>query len=291
MSLRLEVEQAMGLQFLEKSGEAVIRFEESMEIPRGAEILMRGLYRNPEEVKKGFKNLHQETASLLELLLPRRTRLKEWLEQLPEQPKEAEIFLRETSEQIQQHDRKAIQLENELLSKLEESKWDDLFPVPLTAFAALSYPESSVKIFLRSLGRLAEVLKINPESLRQVVRIHYLYALLILSGQDLDGQSFKRGKEDSTLGAIASFFTHRHIKKQSQEFTHCYLEWINAWGGKNQLRLIPQESSVEKVRAAMIFWRRNPGLLWEDIWKAIQPFELYEGSSGYERTSESKFFN
>lgn len=291
MSLRLEIEQAMGLQFLEKNGEAVIRFEESMEIPRGAEALMRGLYRDPEEVKKGFKNLHQETATLLEILMPRRARLREWLEQLPEQPKEAEKFLRETSEQIQQHDRKAIQLENELISKLEESKWEDLFPLPLAAFATLSYTEPSVKIFLRSLGRLAEVLKLSPEPLRQVVRIHYLYSLLILTGQDLDGQSFKRGKEDSTLEGIASFFTLRHIKKQSQELTQCYLEWINAWGGRNQLRLIPQENSVEKVRAAMIFWRRNPSLLWEDIWKVLQPFDLYKASSGYEPTGESNFFN
>lgn len=281
----------MGLQFLEKNGEAMIRFEESMEIPRGAETLLRGLYRDPDEVKKGFKNLHQETASLLEILVPRRARLKEWLEQLPEQPKEAEKFLRETSEKIQQHDRKAVLLENELISKLEESKWDDLFPLPHTAFATLSYTEPSVKMFLRSLGRLAEILKLSPESLRQVVRIHYLYTLLLLAGQDLDGQSFKRGKEDSTLGSIASYFTLRHIKKQSQELTHCYLEWVNSWGGKNQLQLIPQENSAEKVRAALIFWRRNPGLLWEDVWKALQPFDQYEIPSGYEPKCESKFFN
>lgn len=291
MSLRLEVEQAMGLRFLERNGEAVIRIEESMDIPRGAEVLMRGLYREPDEVKKGFKNLHQETASLLEILMPRRARLREWLEQLPEQPKEAERFLRETSEQIQQHDRKALQLENELITKLEESKWEDLFPLPLTAFAAISYTEPGVKIFLRSLGRLAEVLKLSPDSLRQVVRIYYLYFLLVLVGQDLDGQSFRRGNEDSTLVGIASFFTLKHIKKQSPELTQCYMEWVKAWGGRNLLRLIPQESSIERVRAAMIFWRRNPGLLWEEIWKTIQAFDIYEASAGFEPTCESKFFN
>lgn len=294
MSLRQEVEQAMGLRFPERNGEAIIRFEESMEIPRGAEILMRGLYRDPDEVKKSFKNLHHETSTLLELLMPRRARLREWLEQLPEQPKEAEIFIRETSEQIQQHDRKMLQFETELITKLEESKWEDIFPLPLTAFAAISYTEPSIKIFLRSLGRLAEVMKLNPDSLRQVVRIHFLYCLLILVGLDLDGQSFHRGNEDTTLTGIASYFTQRHIKKQSPEFTQCYMEWFRAWGGRNQLRLIPQEWSIEKVRATMIFWRRNPGLLWEDSLRGIQSLDLEESTVAaitYEVSRGNRFFN
>lgn len=291
VSLRLEVEQAMGLRFLERNGEAMIRIEESMEVPRGAEALMRGVYRNPDEVKKGFKSLHQETASLLEILMPRRARLKDWLEQLPEQPKEAEKFLRETSEKIQQHDRKAQQLENELLSKLEESKWEDLFPLPLTVFSVISYSEPGVKIFLRSLGRLAEVLKLSQDSMRQVVRIHYLYFLLLLAGQDLDGQSYRRSNEDSTLAGIASFFTLKHIKKLSPELTPCYMEWIKAWGGRNLLRLIPQECGIEKVRAAMVFWRRNPSLQWEDIWVSIQAFERDEALDGFEPLRESSFFN
>jgi hypothetical protein len=291
VSLRIEVEQATGLRFPERNGEALIRFEESMEVPRGAEALMRGLYRDPEEVKKGFKSLHQETSSLLEVLMPRRARLKEWLEQLPEQPTEAEKFIRETSEQIQRHDRKVVQLETELMTQLEQAKWEDLFPLPISTFAALSYSDPGVKIFIRSLGRLAEVLKLSPDSLRQVVRIHYLYGLLVLAGQDLDGTAYRRGNEDTTLMGIASFFTLKHIKKQSQELTHCYMEWIKAWGGRNCMRLIPQEESVEKVRAAMIFWRRNTSLLWEDSWKAIQTLEQSDAPSRYDSSREGKFFN
>ncbi|ACL21095.1 hypothetical protein Dhaf_3072 [Desulfitobacterium hafniense DCB-2] len=274
MSLRLEAEQAMGLRFPERNGEAVIRFEETMEVPHGAEVLMRGLYRDPDDIKKGFKNLHQETATLLELLMPRRARLKEWLEELPEQPKEAESFLRETSEKIQHQDRKVSQLEHELISKLVESGLEDLFPLPLSAFATLSYTDPCAKIFLRPLGRLAEILKLSPEVLRQVVRVHFLYSLLILAGQDLDGQSCQRGNEDAILIGIASFFTLKHLKKHPPEFQHCYGEWVKAWGGKSFLRLIAQESSVEKVRAAMIFWRRNPELSWDSIWNGLQSFEL-----------------
>lgn len=291
MSLRQEVEQAMGLRFPERNGEAFIRFEESMEVPRGAEILMRGLYRDPEEVKKSFKNLHQETSTLLELLMPRRARLREWLEQLPEQPKEAETFIRETSEQIQQHDRKVQQFENELINKLEEAKWEDLFPLPLAAFAAISYTEPSVKIFLRSLGRLAEVMKLNPESLRQVVRIHFLYCLLVLVGLDLDGQSFRRGNEETILTGIASYFTQRHIKKQSPELTQCYFEWTRAWGGRNALKLIPQEWSLEKVRASIIFWRRNPSLLWEDSIRIIQSLDSEESTATFEAPRGTRFFS
>jgi hypothetical protein len=282
----------MSLRFPERNGEAVIQFEESMEIPRGAEALLRGLYHDPDDVKRGFHSLHQETATLLEILLPRRARLREWLEQLPDQPKEAEKFIRETSEQIQKHDRKVLQIENELITKLEESSLKDLFPLPLTAFAILSYTDPTVKIFLRSLGRLSEVLKLNPDTLRQVVRIHFLYSLLVIVGQDLDGQSYRRGNEDSTLAGIAAFFTQKHVKRQSQEYVHCYLEWVKAWGGRKLLQLIPLDSSMEKVRAAMVFWRRNPSLNWEEVWSIIQPLDSYEFTSiGTERSIEGKFFN
>lgn len=273
MSLRLEAEQAVGLRFPERNGEAYIVFNETMEIPQGAEGLMRGFYRDPEEIKKGFKNLHQETSALLELLMPRRARLKEWLEELPEQPKEAQAFLQESSEKIQYHDRKMTLIEQEILEKLEESILDDLFPLPLNIFAQVSYSEPSVKIFLRPLGRLAEILKISPEVLHQVVRIHYLYTLLILGGQDLDGQSYQRGEDNQTLTGITTYFTLKHLKKLNPEFQHCYREWIKAWGGKFSLSFISQESSVEKVRAALIFWRRNNHSSWQDIWQQVQSLD------------------
>ncbi len=273
MSLRLEAEQAVGLRFPERNGEALILFDETMEIPQGAEGLMRGLYRNPDDIKKGLKHLHQETAALLELLMPRRARLREWLEELPEQPKEAEAFLKESSEKFQHHDRKMTLIEQELLEKLKESILEDLFPLPLSIFAQISYSEPSVKIFLRSLGRLAEILKISPEVLRQVVRIHYLYTLLILGGQDLDGQSYQRGEENQILTGIAAYFTLKHLKKLTPEFLHCYQEWAKAWGGKASLRLISQESSTEKVRAALIFWRRNSQSSWDEIWQQVQLLE------------------
>jgi len=269
MSLRLEVEQAMGLRFPERNGEAMIRFEESMEIPHGAEILMRGFYRDPEEIKKGFKHLHQETATLLEIIMPRRARFKEWIEELPEHPKEAETYLIETAEKIEIQDKKLSQLEKEILTKLAESSAEELFPLPLTVFAALSYKEPSVKIYLRSLGRVAELLKLSPEVLRQVVRVHFLYCLLVLAGQDLDGQAYRRENEETILYGLTSFFTLKHLKKHPPEYQHCYWEWVKAWGGRNYLRFLPQESSIEKVRAAMIFWRRNPELSWDSIWNDL----------------------
>lgn len=273
MSLRLEAEQAVGLRFPERNGEAYIVFNETMEIPQGAEGLMRGLYRNPDDIKRGFRTLHQETSALLELLMPRRARLKEWLEELPEQPKEAQAFLKESSEKIQYHDRKMTLIEQEILEKLEESILEDLFPLPLNIFAQVSYSEPSVKIFLRPLGRLAEILKISPEVLHQVVRIHYLYTLLILGGQDLDGQSYQRGEENQTLTGITAYFTLKHLKKFNPEFQHCYREWIKAWGGKSCLSFISQESSVEKVRAALVFWRRNKHSSWQDIWQQVQSLD------------------
>lgn len=292
-SLRLEVEQAIGLKFPLKNGEAMIKFEESMEIPRSAESIMKGMYRNPEEVKHGFQTLHQETANLLELLLPRRSRLREWVEQLPEQPKEAEKFLKDTSEQLQRQDQRVLQIEKELLSKLEDSGLQELFPIPMGAFALVDLNEPSVKLYLRPLGRLAEILKLNPEYLRQSVRLHYLVLLLLIAGQDLDGKVCMRKNEENILAMFTCFFTLRQIQGHSREQAHCYIEWVKSWGGKGILQAFPQENSVEKIRAAMVFWRRQTTLNWDKTWETIKVLDREE-SSDYqfsEGIRDRKFYN
>ena len=286
VSLRQEVEQAMGLRFPAKNGEAMIEFEESMDTPRGAEALLNGLYRDPNEIKRNFHILYQVTSNLLEILMPRRARLKEWLEELPDQPKEAESFIRETSEEIKKHDRKAVQIEKDLINMLEESNIDDLFPLPLNVFAIISYSDPTVKLYLRTLGKLAEVLKLNPETLRQVVRIHFLYCLLLLTGLDMDGENYKRGSEDLVANGISAFFTLKHINKRNQEMKHCYLEWLKSWGSKKYMQIIPQESSIEKVHAAMIFWRRNPNITWEGACSIIESVESSEHTTNEYTTNE-----
>lgn len=291
-SLRLEVEQAIGLKFPVKNGEAMIRFEESMEIPRNAELLMKGMYQKPEEVKHGFQILHQETANLLELLLPRRSRLREWVEQLPEQPREAEKFLKDTSEQLQRQDQRMLQIEKDLLIKLAESGLKDVFPVPLGAFALVDINEPGIKLYLRPLGRLAEIIQINPECLRQVVRLHYLVLLLLMGGQDLDGQECKRKNEEKVLGRLTCFFTLRQIQGQSQEHVHCYTEWVKSWGGVDFLQALSSQNSIEKVRAALIFWRRRTTLSWEAAWEFVKSLDADGISDCYSEGSQSlKFYD
>ncbi|WP_425802209.1 hypothetical protein [Desulfitobacterium sp. Sab5] len=293
-SLRLEVEQAIGLKFPIKNGDAVIRFEESMESPRSAELLMKGLYQNPEEVKHGFQSLHQETANLLELLLPRRSRLKDWVEQLPEQPKDAEKFLKDTSEQLQMQDRRILQIEKELLIKLAETGLHDLFPIPISAFAQVNYDEPAIKLYLRPLGRLAELLHLNPDHLRHVVRLHFFVLLLLIAGMDLDGQFCQQRNEEQVLARLACFFTLKQIENQSEEHAHCYKEWIKSWGGITLLQDFSEHNSIEKVRAAMIFWRRRATLTWEKAWEIVkslesEPFSEYPFTKGLQ--GNYKFYN
>lgn len=291
-SLRLEVEQAIGLKFPVKNGEAMIQFEESMEIPQSAELLMKGMYRNPEEVKYGFQSLQQETANLLEILLPRRSRIREWVEQLPEHPCEAEKFLKETSEQMKRQDQRMHQIEKEVLVKLEESGLQDLFPIPVYAFAQINAHNPSVKLYLRPLGRLAEILQINPEHLRYVVRLHYLVQLLLIEGLDLDGQVCERKNDEKVLVKLTCFFTLRQIQGQS-EYVHCYSEWIKSWGGEGLLEAFPQQNSVEKIRAAMIFWRRRTSLTWDEAWEKMKYIdsENFKDSRFSESLREHKFYN
>lgn len=291
-SLRLEVEQAIGLKFPIKNGEAIIQFEESMEIPQSAELLMRGMYHNPEEVKRGFQSLQQEIANLLEIILPRRSRIREWSEQLPEHPREAEKFLKETSEQMKRQDQRVLQSEKDVLIRLEESGLQDLFPIPVSAFAQMNPNNPSVKLYLRPIGQLAETLQLNPELLRYVVRLHYLVQLLLIEGLDLDGEVCKRKHDEKVFTKLACFFTLRQIKEQS-EHVHCYSEWIKSWGGAGLLEAFPQQNSVEKIRAAMIFWRRRTSLTWDDVWEKIRfmDSESLSDCRFSESLREHKFYN
>ena len=278
-SLRLDIEQAMGLRFPERNGEAIVRFEESVEIPHAAETLMRGLYRDPERVRQGFKLLHQETGSLIDILMPRRSRLREWSDFLPDRPKDAESFLKETKDQLLLREQRLVQAERDLVGQLQESGLEDVFPIPLAAFGICTYRDPSVKLYLKPLGRFAEILQINPELLRQAVRVHFLFLLLLIAGADLDGQVYARGGEDEVIHWLASIYTIRYLKSQSTELIQCYQEWVKAWGGKTPNQGLLNERACEKIRAAMVFWRRQLNLGWEECWHIINQLERLESSN------------
>ena len=275
-SLRIEIEQAMGLKFPERNGESIVRFEESMEIPRAAEVLMRGLYRDPERVRQGFKLLHQETGSLIDILMPRRSRLREWADSLPDRPRDAETFLKDTTDQLLIRERQLVQAERDLVSQLKECGLEDIFPISLSAFGTCTYRDPSVKIFLKPLGRFAELFQMNPESLRQVVRVHFLYLLLLIAGADLDGQVYSRGGEDEVIHWLTSVYTIRYLKNQSTELIQCYKEWVKAWGGKAPNNGPMNDRMCEKTRATMIFWRRQLNISWEECWQIINQLERAE---------------
>jgi len=275
-SLRLEIEQAMGLKFPERNGESIVRFEESMEIPRVAEMLMRGLYRDPERVRQGFKLLHQETGSLIDILMPRRSRLREWADSLPDRPRDAESFLKDTTDQLLIREQRLVQAERDLVDQLKECGLEDVFPIPLAAFGMCTYRDPSVKLFLKPLGRFAEILQMNPESLRQVVRVHFLFLLLLIAGADLDGQVYSRGGEDEVNHWLTGVYTVRYLKNQSTELIQCYQEWVKGWGAKLPNQSLMNDQTWEKTRATMVFWRRQLNISWEECWHIINQLERSE---------------
>ena len=272
-SLRIEVEQAMGLRFPERNGEAVVRFEESMEIPRAAENLMRGFYRNPDRVRQYFQNVHDRAAALVDMLLPHRSRLHEWANQLPERPQEAERYLKDMSEELAKYQRQYGDITGELMRELEESKVEDMFPLSLGAFALCSYREPQVRVFLRPIGRLAEIRQLNPEQLRQTVRVHFLFWLLLVSGVDLDNEKYARGTEDHFVHQVCGLYAIRFLRRKSGELVKCYQEWLKAWGFTN-LSIIARPEGAEKIRAAMVFWRRQKDLCWDQALEIANQFEL-----------------
>lgn len=272
-SLRLEIEKAMGLKFPERNGEVIVRFEESMEIPSAAETLMRGLYRDPDRVRQGFKLLHQEIGSLIDILMPRRSRIREWIDSLPERPKEAESFLKETAEQLLKREQHLAQAERELVDQLHESGLEDIYPIPLAAFGVCTFRDPTVKIFLKPLGRFAEICQLNPEQLRQAVRVHFLFLLLLLAGADLDGQVYARGREEEVIHWLTSSYTIRYLKSESKELLQCYQEWVKAWDSKMLKQSLLNERECEKTRATMVFWRRQPNISWEECWHVINQLE------------------
>ena len=247
-----------------------------MEIPRAAEMLMRGLYRDPERVRQGFKLLHQETGSLIDILMPRRSRLREWADALPDRPKEAESFLKETTDQLLIREQRLVQAERDLVDQLKECGLEDVFPIPLAAFGICTYRDPSVKLFLKPLGRFAEILQMNPESLRQAVRVHFLFLLLLIAGADLDGQVYSRGGEDEVIHWLTSVYTIRYLKSQSTELIQCYLEWVKAWGVKAANQSLINERTCEKMRAALVFWRRQLNTSWEECWHIMNQLERSE---------------
>lgn len=279
-SLRLDVEQIMGLKFPERNGDAIIRFEESVEIPRVAETLMRGQYRDPERVRQGFKALHQETGSMIDILMPRRSRLREWADSLPERPKDAESFLKETSDQLLKREQNLAQAERELVGQLQESGLEDVFPIPLSAFGVCNYRDPNVKLYLKPLGRYAEILQMNPESLRQAVRVHFLFLLLLITGVDLDGQVYARPVEDDVIHWLTCSYTARYLKCQSTELVQCYQEWVKAWREKLPNQSLFNDRECEKMRATMVFWRRQAHVSWEECWQVINQLERSESSRG-----------
>ena len=278
-SIRLEIEKAMGLKFPERHGEVIIRFEESVEIPSAAEALMRGLYHDPDRVRQGFKVLHQETGSIIDILMPRRSRLREWADSLPDRPKEAESFLKETTEQLLIREQRLVQAERELVGQLQESGLDDIYPIPLAAFGICTYRDPAVKIFLKPLGRFSELMQINPDTLRQAVRVHFLFLLLLLAGADLDGQVYVRGGEEKDIHWLTSIYTIRYLRSQSAELIQGYQEWVKAWGGKLPNQSMLNERECEKTRAAMVFWRRQANISWEECWRIINQLEQQPSGS------------
>ncbi|MDR3270872.1 MAG: hypothetical protein LBT32_05115 [Peptococcaceae bacterium] len=275
-SLRLELEQSIYLKFPEVNRKPQIRFEESMEIPPAAEQLMRGMYHDPERVKGHFQELQQQVSELIELLLPWRSKIREWADRLPEKPLEAERYLRDYARQIGENEKLRRRREEQLLEQLQESARADALSLSCAMFGEYSLTDEAVKIFLKPIGKAAEVLQLNPELLRQGIRVYFFFLLLLIVGLDLDGETCRRAHQDPDLQRLADIYTLRYLHPQPDELRQSYEAWRTACGARD----IPAEylapRRAEQLRAAMIFWRRQKNLPWDDLWRSGKPFSQRE---------------
>lgn len=272
-SLRLEIEKTICLRFPEKNGEAIVRFEESMEIPQEAERLMRGYYKNPDKIKRSFQELHAETSSLVEILLPRRSKLRGWSEELPERPQVAELFVSESAQLRDEKEQQLALMEQELLQQLQESVAEEMFPIPSVAFGCCSHQEGAVKMFLKPLGKLAELLQFNPDLLRQALRVYHLYLLLIVVGLDLDGRICAKERDETTTQFLARIYTLRYLQTHSPDLVHYFNEWLRVCGEKQPRQGLLSEQYAEKLRTATVFWRRKAHLGWDECWKIVSDLD------------------
>ncbi len=256
---RKELEEILGLKHPRR-----VVIEEAVDVPRHAERLFRGIYSEPEKLKRGFSDLQRETLSLLELLTPRRNKFREWLEELPNSPNEAQEYIKETSVELKVRQERTATAEARVLNLLHEKNNTNLFPVEEEHLAKWA-PERIV-LYTRVIERVAALLKLSYDLLNKAILVHMMTHVLIYAGEDRDKKNWHRDESNCDgLEAIVHYYSNYFY--QAYDFTE--LAQVDAVlrkyfipNGRDHRDI--NSLSREQVAGALIFWRRSPQLTWKE---------------------------
>ncbi len=257
---RKELEDLLGLRHPRK-----VLIEESMEVPRAAERFFRGIYAEPDKLKRGFSDLQRETASISELLGLRKTRFRDWLHELPASAGEAAEYIRETSTELKVRHERAALAEARVLAQLQEQGDVELFPVEEELLSKWS-PER-ILLFPKVSERIALLLKVSADSLNKVCLVHAMTRVLLYAGEDRDKRTWARhelsgdGLESLVHYYSSAFYNAYQYKELAQ--TDAVLVRCLPGSGRETRDL--DRLSREQVNAAMIFWRRRSDLSLREI--------------------------
>lgn len=264
---RKELEELMGLRHPRK-----VLIEEATESPRTAERFFRGVYSEPEKLKRGLSDLQRETGSILELLGLRKTRFRDWLNDLPGAPGEAQEYVKETSVELKVRQERAALAEARVLTMLQEQEEVELFPIEEDVLGKWS-PEKIV-LFPRVIDRVASLIKVSADGLNKVILVHFMAHVLIFAGEDRDKRTWAKREPiaDNLEGLVHYYSTLFYKAFQYKELAQIdsVLARYLVCAGREAHDL--QELSREQVNSAMVFWRRHTDLSLRDVIAYLEDF-------------------
>lgn len=262
---RKELEEILGLRHPRK-----VLIEESMEIPRTAERFFRGIYAEPEKLKRGFAELQRETDSVAELISLRRKRLQDWAVNLPESSSEVQEYIKETALELRVRQERADSTEAKVLSLLRSQEDVRLFPIEEESLGKWS--GERILLFPKVINKTADLCKLSPEHLNKVVLVHFMAHVLVYAGEDKDKKVWTRVNSDGLETLLHYYcrifykqFQYKEILAVEKVFTKCLPET-----GVDTHVL--DEYTREQINAALIFWRRRADLGWQETLDCLQDF-------------------
>ena len=261
---RKELEDILGLKHPRK-----FLIEDSQEIPRVAERIFKGAYSEPDKFRRGLSDLQREITAIAELLGVRKNRLRDWQQELPGAPSEAEEYIKETSLEFKVRSERAAMIEGKILAFLQEQKQVEMFPIGEEILG--KYHADKIVLFPRVIERVASLLKLPPDSLTKVVLVHLMTHVLLFAAEDRDQRVWARHElHDEGVETLVHYYGnlfYRIYKYKELAQVEGALVRILTASGRDTREL--DCLSKEQVNSAMIFWRRRAELNLREVLEVL----------------------
>ncbi|MDA8442442.1 MAG: hypothetical protein M0Z55_08705 [Peptococcaceae bacterium] len=261
------MEELLGLKHPRK-----VLIDEALEVPRNAERIFRGIYTEPEKLKRGFAELQRETGSMAELLGLRRAKLRDWAGELPASPREAQEYILATVQELKAKQERADMAEARILALLQEHEDIRLFPLEEESLGKWS--AERIVLFPKVIDKLASIFKVPSDHLTKVMLVHFMLHVLIYAGEDRDKRNWSRhelngeGLELFVHYFARLFFTHYQYKELSS--LDVSLAHSLAPAGRDLREL--DGFTREQIHAVLLFWRRKSDLTFAETLLCLHDF-------------------